>query len=464
MTEYKISKDIPKEIFRAYDIRGIVDKSFTQNNIYTIGLAIGSTAIERGKTIIAIGRDGRLSGPALLKALEAGIVSSGCKVINIGEVTTPVLYYAAATTESGSGVMLSGSHNPPEYNGIKIVIGGETLYGDEIQSIYTRIATSNFIFGNGKTKESQIIDNYIECITSDVKLSKKLKVIIDCGNGVGGMVAPKLFKNLGCSVTELYCEVDGNFPNHHPDPSIPENLTDLIKALTANTADVGLAFDGDADRVGIVTEKGEIIAADRLLILLAIDMLSRHPGITIAFDVKCTRHLAEQITKHGGVALMYKTGHSLLKSKMKELGSLLAGELSGHIFIKERWFGFDDGIYVAARFLEILAKSNKTCSELFADIPNSISTPEIKLPISEDKKFIFMERLIKDAKFPNGNINKIDGIRVDYPDGFGLIRASNTSPCLTLRFEGDTESALQRIQKTFKEQLLLLDSNLKISW
>jgi len=353
MATYNIVKTVPQEIFRAYDIRGIVDEGLTPNNVYTIGLAIGSEAIKRGITKLAIGRDGRISGPELLKALEAGILASGCDTVNIDEVTTPILYYMAANMESGSGIMLSGSHNPPNYNGIKMVLGGKALYEEDIQDLYKRIINQDFTFGTGKAEEAPIIDNYIQRITADIKLAKPIKVVIDCGNGVGGKMAPELFRALGCDVTELYCEVDGNFPNHHPDPSVPKNLVDLIALVKEKQADLGLAFDGDADRVGIVTEKGEIIASDRLLMLFAIDFLTRHPGMTVIFDVKCTRHLATQIAQHGGVPMMYKTGHSLVKAKMQELGTLLAGELSGHIFIKERWFGFDDGLYVAARFLEL---------------------------------------------------------------------------------------------------------------
>jgi phosphomannomutase/phosphoglucomutase len=464
MATYNIVKTIPQEIFRAYDIRGIVDEGFTDDNIYTIGLAIGSEALERGQHVIAVGRDGRISGPRLLEALVAGVLASGCDVVNVDEVTTPVLYYAAAIMESQSGVMLSGSHNPPNYNGVKIVIGGETLYGDAIQKLYQQVVKQDFKTGSGKVQQVAIIDDYIKRVVSDVKLTHPLKVVIDCGNGVGGLVAPKLFREMGCDVIELYCEVDGNFPNHQPDPAVPKNLVDLIARVKAEKADVGLAFDGDADRVGVITEKGEIIAADRLLMLFAIDFLSRHPGMTIPFDVKCTRHLAEQITKHGGIPLMYMTGHSMIKAKMRELGSksLLAGELSGHMFIKERWFGFDDGIYVAARFLEMLTKGKKSCSEIFAELPDSVNTPELKAPIAESEKFQFMEKFIKDAKFPGGKISTIDGLRIDYKDGFGLVRVSNTSPYLVMRFEGDTAEELARIQNSFKEELLKIDPKLQL--
>ncbi|MDR1056960.1 MAG: phosphomannomutase/phosphoglucomutase [Coxiellaceae bacterium] len=462
MANYKIVNSIPNEIFRAYDIRGIVDETFTTDNIYTIGLAIGSEALERGRNVVAVGRDGRVSGPPLLQALITGILASGCNVVNIDEATTPVLYYAAAIMESQSGVMLSGSHNPQNYNGIKIVIGGETLYGEAVQKLYQRIVQQNFRSGNGKVDKIEILDDYLRRIVGDLELSRPLKVVIDCGNGVGSLVAPKLFRMLGCEVIELYCEVDGNFPHHHPDPSVPKNLEDLIVAVKQNQAEVGLAFDGDADRVGIVTEKGEIINADRLLMLFAIDFLSRHAGLTIIFDVKCTRHLADQIIKHGGVPLMYKTGHSMIKAKMRELGTLLAGELSGHMFIKERWFGFDDGIYVAARFLEILTKGKMSCSETFAALPDSVNTPELKAPIAEEQKFKFVERLIKEAKFSNGKINTVDGLRVDYDNGFGLVRPSNTSPYLVMRFEGDTPADLAKIQNIFKTELLKLDPQLQL--
>lgn len=462
MTNYEVVKSISKEIFRAYDIRGVVDETFTKNNIYTIGLAIGSEALERGQHTIAAGRDGRLSGPELLQALIAGILASGCNVINIGEVTTPVLYYATAVMESQSGVMLTGSHNPPNYNGIKIVIDGETLSEAAIQNLYQRIIKPNFKFGSGEVKQVPIIDDYVSRVVGDVKLSRPLKVVIDCGNGVGGKIAPELFRKLGCEVLELYCEVDGHFPNHHPDPSVPKNLEELIAVVKAEKADVGLAFDGDADRVGVVTETGEIIAADRLLMLFAIDLLSRHPGSTIIYEVKCTKHLATQITDHGGVPLMYKAGHSLIKAKMREIGALLAGELSGHMFIKERWFGFDDGVYVAARFLEMLAKAEKKCSEIFAQLPNSVNTPELKINIAEERKFQFMEKLIQHADFPGGKINTIDGLRVDYSNGFGLIRPSNTTPCLIMRFEGDTPEDLEHIKQVFKELLLRMDANLQL--
>ncbi len=458
---YQIVTSMAKEIFRVYDIRGIVDETFTENSVYTLGLAIGSEARCRGITTLAVGRDGRISGPLLVKALIAGIMASGCNVVNIGEVTTPILYYQAALMDSLSGVMLSGSHNPPNYNGIKMVFNGEALHGDAIVGFYQRIIRGDFQVGNGCLEETEVIDDYIARIVQDVKIVRPLKIVVDCGSGVGGKVAPKLFRKLGCDVVELFCEVDGNFPHHHPDPSEPKNLVDLVAAVEKHSADVGLAFDGDADRVGVITNRGKIVAADRLLMFLALDLLTRHPQATIIFDVKCSRNLADQIAHHGGVPLMYKTGHSLIKAKMKELSVLLAGEMSGHIFMKERWFGFDDGIYVAARFLEILSNQGRSCDEIFSALPASIGTVEIKIPIAEDKKFEFMEKFIEEADFSPGKINLIDGIRVDYDWGFGLVRPSNTSPYLIMRFEGDTQSDLQKIEDIFRRELLKIDSTLQ---
>jgi phosphomannomutase/phosphoglucomutase len=463
-SSYKLAQDIPKNIFRAYDIRGIVGETFTPDNIYTIGLAIGSEAIKRGERTIIIGRDGRLSGPELLKALSAGILSSGCNVINIGEVTTPILYYATNVLDTTSGVMLTGSHNPPNYNGIKVVLQGEALYEMGIYNLHDKIVKKDFVCGEGKEEFKEIIDQYLARIVGDVKLSKKLKIVIDCGNGVGGKVAPKLFKALGCDVIELFCEVDGNFPNHHPDPSEEKNLEDLVQSVLANKADAGLAFDGDADRVGVVTNEGKIISSDRLLMFFAIDLLSRKPNATIVFDVKCTRHLADQITRHEGQPLMMRTGHSYIKAKMKEIKALLAGEFSGHTFIKERWYGFDDGIYTGARLLELLAKSEQSLDQLFAVLPESLHTPELKIPMADDLKFAFMEKLQNRAHFPDAKVTTIDGIRADFADGFGLIRPSNTTPYLILRFEGDTKEALDKIKRVFKSQLQLLNPNLKLPY
>lgn len=460
---YNISSNISQDIFRAYDIRGIVGETFTPDNIYTIGIAIGSEALERGEHTIIIGRDGRLSGPELSKALKAGIATTGCNVIDIGPVTTPVLYFATNILSSKSGVMLTGSHNPPEYNGLKIVIGGETLFEAAITNLHTRIIKNNFKQGNGVTSEyNSIIADYTKRVTSDIKLVRPLKIAIDCGNGVGGLVAPDLFRKLGCEVIELFCDVDGTFPNHHPDPSIPKNLQALIKAVQTNKADVGLAFDGDADRIGVVTNNGEIITPDRLLMFFAIDILQRNPNAPIPFDVKCTRHLGEQIAKHGGKPLMGQTGHSLVKAKMKEVNAPIAGEFSGHIFFKERWYGFDDGIYSATRLVELLSKNTQSSSEIFAALPDSVNTPELKLPIADNKKFDFMKKLLAKAHFENAQVTTIDGLRVDFKDGFGLVRPSNTTPFIIIRFEGDDQETIKRIQNLFRKQLLALDPTLQL--
>lgn len=460
---YKIDKTIPNGIFRTYDIRGIVGKELTVDSIYTIGLAIGSEAIDRGQKRIAIGRDGRLSGSDFLHAMAAGIMKSGCDVINIDEVTTPILYYATNVLDNTtSGIMITGSHNPPEYNGIKIVLGAVTLCEEAIQDLYKRIIANNFHFGEGKEQHMNLLDQYIKRVTDGIKLVKPLKVVIDCGNGVGGKAAPKLFKALGCEVIELFCEVDGHFPNHHPDPSIMENLKDLINTVKTHNADIGLAFDGDADRIGVVTSKGDIILPDRLMVLFARDVLTRYPEAAIPFDVKCSRHLANEIAKSGGKPVMIRTGHSLLKAKINELRSPIGGELSGHIFFKERWYGFDDGIYVAARLLELIAKDGRSSADVFAEVPNSINTPELKLNIPEDKKFKLIESFIKKSLFDDAKITTIDGIRVEFKDGFGLMRASNTSPAITFRFEGDTKESLVRIEKAFKDQILALDNTLKL--
>jgi phosphomannomutase/phosphoglucomutase len=454
--------DIPQSIFRTYDIRGIVGKTLTPDIVYTIGLSIGSEAQDRGQNKIIIGRDGRLSGPELLAALADGIKETGCDVINIGEVPTPTLYYATNVLDTKSGVMLTGSHNPPDYNGIKIVIDGITFCEDDIQNLYHRIKANNFHSGRGSEQRFDIIEQYIERIVSDVKLERVLKVVIDCGNGVGGKVAPTLFKKLGCDVIELFCEVDGTFPNHHPDPLIPENLQDVIAAVKTQQADIGLAFDGDADRLGVVNNQGEIIWADRQLILFVRDILPRHPGARIPFDVKCTQHLAKEIEKLHGIPEMSRTGHALLKAKVKELNAPIGGELSGHMFFRERWYGFDDGLYAGARLLEILAKDPRSSSEIFADIPDSINTPELKMGMPEEEKYKFMEKFIREAKFPEAQITTIDGIRVDFPDGFGLVRPSNTTPYIILRFEGHTKEALERIKEIFREQLLALDKHLEL--
>lgn len=441
-------------IFKAYDIRGIVDTSLSEDAIYRIGLAIGSEAQQQGESHIYVGRDGRLSGPKLTKALTQGLLDSGCDVTDIGMVPTPVLYFAAYELGSGSGIMLTGSHNPPNYNGLKMVIGGTTLSGDAIQRLRQRIENNELSSGEGKYESLPVVSDYIDKITSTVKLAKPLKVIVDCGNGVPGSVAPTLLRSLGCEVTELFCEVDGNFPNHHPDPSQPENLEDLKKALREQQADIGLAFDGDGDRLGVITAQGEVIWADRQIMLYAKDILARNPGGEIIFDIKCTTHLPKVIEQAGGKPTMWKTGHSFIKAKLKESGALLAGEMSGHIFFKERWYGFDDALYTAARLLEILSKDGRDASEIFAELPDSINTPELKLDLEEGEHFKLMEKMIKNADFGDANITTIDGIRADWNDGFGLARASNTTPCIVFRFEADSEAGLDRIKDKFRQLVL----------
>lgn len=462
MCSYKLMDSVAKEIFRAYDIRGIVGETFTPDSVYTIGLAIGSEAQYRHVRKIIIARDGRLSGPELLAALEQGLLDSGCEVINIGEVTTPILYYATFTQETRSGVILSGSHNPSNYNGIKIVLDGEALYEDSIMNLYKRIVAHDLIYGHGSSVSIDVIDSYLAHITKDIKLAKKLKIVVDCGNGVGGKIAPKLFRAMGCEVIELYCDVDGHFPNHHPDPSNPENLRDLIVATKANEAQVGFAFDGDADRIGVITDKGEVINPDRLLMLFVEDVLKRYESAVIPFDVKCSRHLAAKISELGGTPMMTRTGHSLVKAKMREVSAPLAGEFSGHIFFKDRWFGFDDGIYAGARLLEILANSRRKCSAIFAAFPESFCTAELKIVMSDTEKFVFVEQLQKNNNFEGGQITAIDGVRVDFPDGFGLVRCSNTTPTVVMRFEGDTPEALEHIKAIFKGRLLAIKPDLEL--
>lgn len=453
---------ISPSIFRAYDIRGIVNETLTPDGVHAIGQAIGTEAQKRGQKQVVIARDGRLSGPVLSLALKEGLLNSGCDVIDIGAVPTSVLYFATHTLHTQSGVMLTGSHNPPDYNGLKIVIAGETLAEETIQALYQTIIDGTFSHGRGQYETYDIVPEYMRTITQDIQMARPLRVVIDSGNGIAGGVAPALFLALGCDVIELFCEVDGYFPNHHPDPSQVENLQDLIKTVKEYQADIGLAFDGDGDRLGVVTDKGEIIWPDRQMILYARDVLSRNPGATILYDVKCSRHLGAAIAQQGGEPLMWKTGHSLVKAKMRETGALLAGEMSGHIFFKERWFGFDDGLYTAARLLEILAADSRSTSEVFQELPDSVNTPELKLAIDDHRKFDFILQLQQQAQFPEATISLIDGLRVDFNDGWGLVRPSNTTPCLVLRFEADTSSGLARIQSLFREQLLAIDDQLDL--
>lgn len=450
---------IDPSIFRAYDIRGIVGQSLTPESYFLIGQALGSEALERGETQIAVGFDGRLSSPLLAEALGEGIVSTGCDVIDVGMVPTPILYYATFVLGTRSGVMVTGSHNPPEYNGCKMVLKGETLAEESIQGLYQRIVEGRFLEGRGEYREQELIESYLQRITQDVKLKRPLRIVVDAANAIPGMVAPELYRRLGCEVLELFCEVDGNFPNHHPDPSQAENLTALIQAVRENQADVGLAFDGDGDRLGVVTGKGRIIWPDRQLILFAQAILAEHPKAKIIYDVKCTTHLAERIRQYGGEPIMWKTGHSLIKAKLIETQALLAGEMSGHIFFKHRWYGFDDAIYAGARLLEILAAQAEDSETVFASIPDSVNTPELKISVAENEKFQVMDQLMAKMKqgpagFSEADILTIDGLRVNFAEGWGLVRPSNTTPCLVLRFEAINEAVLGKIQGLFRQLLL----------
>jgi len=461
-TDNSETVNVDASIFRAYDIRGVVNQTLTQDAVRLIGRAIGSEAIQRGRDTIVVGRDGRLSGPQLSQALIAGITSTGCDVKDIGCVPTPVLYFATYYLDTQSGVVVTGSHNPPDYNGLKIVIDGETLSGESIQSLRERIEAANFISGEGSVETVNVVPDYIERIRGDVDIPRSPKVVVDCGNGVAGGVVPQLLRELGCEVIELFCEVDGNFPNHHPDPSKIENMKDLIGAVRENQADLGLAFDGDGDRLGVVAADGNIIWPDRVLMLYAMDILDRNPGGLIIYDVKCTRFLDAVIREHGGKPLMWKTGHSFIKAKIKETGALLAGEMSGHIFIKERWYGFDDALYAAARLLEILGKQERPGAAVFADLPESVNTPELNISMQEGEPPVFINRLLENAHFEGATISTIDGLRADFEDGWGLVRASNTTPVLVLRFEADNEAALARIMGEFRRVMLQSNADLSL--
>jgi len=444
---------ISREIFKAYDIRGIVGKTLTPAAAELIGRAIGTQARALAQTQVVIGRDGRLSGPDLSQALSSGLQASGIDVIDIGPVATPMLYFATHELKTGSGVLVTGSHNPPDYNGLKMMIAGETLAGDAIQQLRQRIEAGVFASGNGAYSQVDVRESYLQRILSDVKLARSMRIIVDCGNGIPGAFAPELYRRMGCTVRELFCEVDGRFPNHHPDPSQPENLQDLIQALASGDDELGLAFDGDGDRLGVVTKAGKIIYPDRQLMLFAADVLSRNPGAEVIFDVKCTRNLFAWIRNHAGVPTLWKTGHSLIKGKMKETGALLAGEMSGHVFFKERWYGFDDGMYAGARLLEILSRQ-PDIGAAFARLPDSVNTPELQIRLKEGENYALIAQMQKSATFQGAReIIRIDGLRVEYPDGFGLARSSNTTPVIVLRFEGDNPEALRRIQEDFRRVL-----------
>jgi phosphomannomutase/phosphoglucomutase len=445
---------VPVEIFKAYDIRGVVDKALTPQVVEYIGQAIGSEARARAQSSMVIGRDGRLSGPSLIQALARGLQASGINVIDVGCVTTPMVYFAAYQLDTNSGVAVTGSHNPPDYNGLKMVIGGETLAGEAIQKLKQRIEAGDLTQGGGSYTTRDIAAEYVARIVADVKLARPMKIAVDCGNGVPGAFAPALYRKLGCEVQELFCEVDGTFPNHHPDPSVPKNLEDVIRTVGNSPAELGLAFDGDGDRLGVVTKTGNIIYPDRQLMLFAKDVLARNPGGLIIFDVKSTRNLAPWVERHGGRALLWKTGHSFVKSKMRETGALLAGEMSGHVFFKERWYGFDDGLYAGARLLEILSREADPSATLNG-LPDALSTPELQIKLKEGENYALIDKLQSSAKFSGEHeVIRIDGLRVEYPDGFGLARSSNTTPVIVLRFEADNEQAIKRIQNDFRRVIL----------
>jgi phosphomannomutase/phosphoglucomutase len=456
--------EMPAEIFRAYDIRGIVEEGLNADTVRQVGHAIGAEAYDRGQQTIVVGRDGRNSGPELQEALIEGLRATGRDVIDVGRVPTPVLYFATHYLNTGSGVMVTGSHNPPEYNGMKIMLGGETLFGDDIQTLRARAESGEFPSGEGNLQSMEVIDEYVRRVCEDVPvaLGNSFRVVVDCGNGVAGDVAPKLLRALGHDVVELYCEVDGNFPNHHPDPSDPANLTTLIATVKQENADLGFAFDGDGDRLGVVDPEGRIIWPDRQMMLFAKDVLGKNPGADIVFDVKCSNRLAKVIKQLGGKPVMWRTGHSYIKNKLKESGAPLAGEMSGHIFFQDRWYGFDDAIYSAARMLEILMAFKKTPAEIFGRLPAGVSTPELRIDVKEGEQVSLVEKLVEVEGFANGKRTTIDGLRVDFADGWGLVRASNTTPSLVMRFEGDNKEALARIQGEFKNAVAALSPDLKL--
>lgn len=456
------------EIFKAYDIRGIVGKTLTPEVARLIGQALGTEAAARKQKTIAVGRDGRLSGPALAAALAEGLNTAGIDVLDIGRVPTPLAYFAAFQLGTDSAVSVTGSHNPPDYNGLKMVLGGDTLHGEQIQALRRRIETGDLRTAKkpGRTRKADVRAAYLDRIVGDVRLARPMKIVVDCGNGVAGELAPELFRRMGCEVIPLYCEIDGNFPNHHPDPSKPENLRDLIRALEETDAELGLAFDGDGDRLGVVTKDGEIIFPDRQLMLFAADILTREPGAQIIYDVKCSRNVALSVRHQGGRPLMWQTGHAIIKTKLKESGAPLAGEMSGHMFFKERWYGFDDGLYTGARLLEIVSRW-KDANWPLKNLPNAVSTPELNIKMQEGEAHLLVNQLIEDSLhlFPGAvELSCIDGVRAEYADGFGLVRASNTTPVIVLRFEADSELALQRIQAEFRNALRAVHPQLEIDF
>jgi phosphomannomutase / phosphoglucomutase len=451
-------------IFRAYDIRGIVGKTLTKEIVYDIGRALGSEAKELGVKTVVVGRDGRISSPELAEALSRGIVSTGCDVLDVGMVPTPVLYFVVHHTDGRTGVMITGSHNPADYNGLKMMIKGDTLAGERIQQLKQRIDKQEYVTGKSGSIEQNgmFVNEYIGTVCEDIQVSRPMKIVLDCGNGVAGELGPLLMNSLGCEVIELFCNIDGTFPNHHPDPSKPENLTDLIRAVKDNNADLGLAFDGDGDRLGVIDSKGNIIWPDRQMMLFAKDVLAGKPGSEIIYDVKCSRHLPDQIVKYGGKPLMWKTGHSFMKAKLKETGAKLAGEMSGHIFFNDRWFGFDDALYSAARLLQILSEDHRMSSDVFAGFPDSINTPELNIELAEGENFKFIASMFASANFVGGKTTDIDGMRIDFSNGWGLVRASNTTPSLVIRFEADSKEAMANIQDQFRQLMRKIKPDIKL--
>lgn len=461
------AQSVPASIFRAYDIRGIVDDTLTEETVEMIGRAVGSEAAARGESSVAVARDGRLSGARLQAALMRGLNAAGCDVIDIGMVPTPVLYFATHILDgTHSGVMVTGSHNPPDYNGFKIVLSGETLSGDAITALFERIQSgrlaNNLDSGQGSITQQDVRERYLTRILGDVKINRPIKAVVDCGNGVAGELGPQLLARLGIETIPLFAEIDGHFPNHHPDPGKPENVQDLIRKVHETGADIGLAFDGDGDRLGVVTPSGKLIYPDHLLMVFATDMLARQPGAKVIFDIKCTGNLIKVISEAGGEPEMWRTGHSMIKARMQETGAQLGGEMSGHIFFKERWYGFDDGLYAAARLVEILANQANDADTFFDNFPQDVATPEINIAVTDDNKFSLVDKLAREGDFSEGIKTTLDGIRVDYQDGWGLCRPSNTTPALVMRFEGKDEAALARIKAVFNDALLRVAPDIEL--
>ena len=453
---------IAPSIFRPYDIRGIVETALDETTVDLIGQAFASLAVSRQCKTVVIGRDGRLSSPQLSRALAEGLQKGGCDVIDIGMAPTPVLYFATHYLQTGTGIMITGSHNPPEYNGLKMLLGGKTLHGEAITDLYHSICEKRFTRGHGSYQRQNLLPRYCDAIARRIHIDRPLKVGIDCGSGAAAVVASELFTRLGCNVTGLSCEVDGHFPHHHPDPSRPENLRALRDAILQHGLDIGLAFDGDADRLGVLDNRGRILWPDRQTMLFADELLRRKPGATIIYDVKSTARLDAFIRERGGKPLMWKSGHSLLKAKLEETGAELAAELSGHLFFRDRWYGFDDGLYSGARMLEIVSQQARSSAELFDTLPDAVNTPELQIRLEEDAQYRFMRQFASKARFPGARLTTLDGIRADYDDGWGLVRASNTTPSLVLRFEADDAAALARIQQHFRQQLLAVEPELAL--